>query len=964
MYLHKAEGAMPVSRLAVALLIIQGAACYSLKECVVHGLGGHQVKLLCYQMGLLHVPSLLPSWLPGTVTNMDVSRNRISCLQQSDFQNLSALQLLNVSQNEIRTIESHTFANQRHLELLNLTTNALTILAESMFTGLGNLTILLLRDNNITTIEATAFAGLQNLRTIDLGSNKLHTLDAFGAVFEVRTLEHLHIGDNGLHYFLTSDLRVSLLNISELDLSRNPLSWINVTSDVLKGLQSLDSSFVGGETSLRWDFQDPCFLNSLKNLFLSGIQMEPPELSVFIQSLSCSSLENIELNYLNLSESDNLVEQICSSHPTLKVLQLKGNNFTGLKEGVFRNCTVLSHLDLNGNHLQHVNKMMFRHLNALQALSLGNNQILTVSDDILQLPTLQILDLQYNSITGIAFNLSASPSHLTHLNLGNNKFTAIGSSSQFEALGNLLELQLGINFVLDIAVPFSPSLMKLKNLELKKNKLNSIRKNTFINLSALRTLNLVANQIESIEPGGFEGLKHLETLLLGSNNIASPLLEKNIFSGLTALRDLQLFSNGISYESSKPVARPPFLDLKSLHTLAINSQRHTGLLNLPANFFDGLVSTEKIHAGNIAIHSVDSRVFHYTPNLKELDLSNNPLTSIDPAVLQPVPKLTELHIQQTSLQSLNFLIETNFTRLILLRAMGNQLKNLNSSIVKALPALLFLDLGLNPFMCSCDNQDFLNWSTSDLQTQVLHFYEYICAYPLESMGQPLYKFDSALCTVNLEFILFMCTSLGAILLMLCCTFHHMCKWQVVYAYYFLRAFLYDRKHKKKAACKCTYDAFVSYNKHNEEWVLSDLLPTLEEQYHWKLCLHHRDFEPGRPILDNIVENIYASRKTICVISRHYLESEWCSGEMQVASYRLFDERKDVLILIFLEEIPSYLLSPYHRMRKLVKKKTYLCWPQKQEEVPIFWQKINLALKTKDDGGEDNPILRVDIPEED
>ncbi|CAM5133062.1 unnamed protein product [Eretmochelys imbricata] len=149
-----------------------------------------------------------------------------------------------------------------------------------------------------------------------------------------------------------------------------------------------------------------------------------------------------------------------------------------------------------------------------------------------------------------------------------------------------------------------------------------------------------------------------------------------------------------------------------------------------------------------------------------------------------------------------------------------------------------------------------------------------------------------------------------------------------------------RQHKKYE-----YDMFVSYNTHDQEWVINELLPTLEDKYHWRLCLHHCDFEPGKCILKNIVENIYASRKTICVITHHYLESESCSKEMQVASFRLFDEHMDVLVLIFLEHIPSDSLSPYHRMRKLVKKKTYLTWPQEEKEIPLFWHKLNMALKT-------------------
>ncbi|XP_047206553.1 toll-like receptor 13 isoform X2 [Girardinichthys multiradiatus] len=115
---------------------------------------------------------------------------------------------------------------------------------------------------------------------------------------------------------------------------------------------------------------------------------------------------------------------------------------------------------------------------------------------------------------------------------------------------------------------------------------------------------------------------------------------------------------------------------------------------------------------------------------------------------------------------------------------------------------------------------------------------------------------------------------------------------------------------------------------------------------------------GKPITDNITDAIYGSRKTICVISRRYLESEWCSREVQIASFRLFDEQRDVLILIFLEDIPTYLLSPFHRMRKLLKKQTYLSWPRAADHPEVFWEKLRKALQTRNDPSEDNVLLSL------
>ncbi|KAL6470286.1 hypothetical protein MHYP_G00214050 [Metynnis hypsauchen] len=153
-----------------------------------------------------------------------------------------------------------------------------------------------------------------------------------------------------------------------------------------------------------------------------------------------------------------------------------------------------------------------------------------------------------------------------------------------------------------------------------------------------------------------------------------------------------------------------------------------------------------------------------------------------------------------------------------------------------------------------------------------------------------------------------------------------------------------------------YDAFISYNAQDEPWVVEELVPNLEDEQGWRLCLHYRDFEPGRPILDNIMDGIYSSRKTICLITHNYLRSNWCSKEIQMANFRLFNDQKDVLILVFLEDIPTCHLSPYYQMRKLVKKKTYLKWPKPGDDARVFWQKLRLALETKEDPDKQNIIL--------
>ena len=65
------------------------------------------------------------------------------------------------------------------------------------------------------------------------------------------------------------------------------------------------------------------------------------------------------------------------------------------------------------------------------------------------------------------------------------------------------------------------------------------------------------------------------------------------------------------------------------------------------------------------------------------------------------------------------------------------------------------------------------------------------------------------------------------------------------------------------------------------------------------------------------------------------------------SFRLFDEQKDVLILVFLEDIPMQQLSPYYRMRRLLKRQTYLSWSRADAHPDLFWEKLRQALETQE-----------------
>ncbi|XP_042339370.1 toll-like receptor 13, partial [Plectropomus leopardus] len=91
------------------------------------------------------------------------------------------------------------------------------------------------------------------------------------------------------------------------------------------------------------------------------------------------------------------------------------------------------------------------------------------------------------------------------------------------------------------------------------------------------------------------------------------------------------------------------------------------------------------------------------------------------------------------------------------------------------------------------------------------------------------------------FLCFISSFCLTLLTLLTSFIYHFLRWHLAYAYHLFLAFLYDSRKRKKGAPHL-YDAFISYNVHDEAWVCREMLPVLEDEQGWRLCLHHRDFQ--------------------------------------------------------------------------------------------------------------------------
>ena len=120
-----------------------------------------------------------------------------------------------------------------------------------------------------------------------------------------------------------------------------------------------------------------------------------------------------------------------------------------------------------------------------------------------------------------------------------------------------------------------------------------------------------------------------------------------------------------------------------------------------------------------------------------------------------------------------------------------------------------------------------------------------------------------------------------------------------------------------------FDAFVLYHfDTDDDFVISHILPDLEEARDFKLCVHSRNFTPGRDIKDNIEEAIEGSNSAIIIMSQGFVDSMWCKEEF---THCYIENIKDAAFNLFvlLMQPADTLVNMSNYMKTFFANKTYL-----------------------------------------
>ena len=132
-----------------------------------------------------------------------------------------------------------------------------------------------------------------------------------------------------------------------------------------------------------------------------------------------------------------------------------------------------------------------------------------------------------------------------------------------------------------------------------------------------------------------------------------------------------------------------------------------------------------------------------------------------------------------------------------------------------------------------------------------------------------------------------------------------------------------------------YDIFLSFCRKDEEFVMSEILPQLDKQY--KVCVHFRDWEIGEWIHVNIDRSIQASRRTIIIMSKHFLKSTWGMREFRTAYKQTCNEKFVRMIIVKYGEIGSF-ENLDSELKHYLQTNTYVDWKD-----PYFWKKFFYSL---------------------